>query len=332
MATIENSSPGWKRFDFYLQQLQAALTKAEATENPGLSLYQQNVRTPVFMLEALTRLYSSICNKKIFEKLNKRFKTFEDLLGAVDYYDGFGKEFSTKNNIPAAIGDFIKAGMENKLEELNQVLTDGGWTGLNNKRMKKITSKLAKTDWPNEEDDVAGVSRYYQKSISKIIKSIEENDINFDNVEEDVHELRRELRWLSIYPQALRGLIQMKPTVDSPDYLKKYLTTEIVNSPFNKMPGPGELKDIIYVSANYFYALSWLIAELGKLKDNGLRIVILKEALQSTDKLSEEEAEKQALSFCGEDQNTTSEILKRSKEIGEQFFNEKILEQLVLIS
>jgi hypothetical protein len=262
--------------------------------------------------------------------LNKRFKTFEDLLGAVDYYDGFGKEFSTKENIPAAIKDFIKAQMENKLAELNQVLTDRSWTGHNNKRMKKITSKLSKTDWPNPEDDAAGVRKYYSKSIKRVVKNVEVNKISFRDVEKDVHELRRELRWLSIYPQALRGLIQMKPTVDSPDYLKKYLTTEIVNSPFNKMPEAGDLKDIIYVNANYFYALSWLIAELGKLKDNGLRIVILKEALQSTDKLSGEEGEKQALALCSEGQMTTPDILQRSKEISELFFNEKIPEQLVI--
>ncbi|HEY6063987.1 MAG TPA: hypothetical protein VIV35_10285, partial [Chitinophagaceae bacterium] len=159
--------------------------------------------------------------------------------------------------------------------------------------------------------------------------NVEINKISFHDVEKDVHELRRELRWLSIYPQALRGLIQMKPNADSPDYLKKYLTPEIINSPFNKMPEPGDCKDLIYVNANYFYALSWLIAELGKLKDNGLRIVILKEALQSIDKLSDEAAEKTAFALCGEGQVPTDDILKRAKEISEQFFNEKIPEQLI---
>ena len=73
MDTITSETAGWQRFDYFLQQVQAALTKAEATENPGLSLYQQNVRTPIFMLEALSRVYSYINNKKLFEKLDKRF-------------------------------------------------------------------------------------------------------------------------------------------------------------------------------------------------------------------------------------------------------------------
>ena len=331
MNLISSAPTGWQRFDYFLQQLQAALTLAEATDNPALSLYQQNIRTPLFMLEALTRLYRDMHNKRLFENLNERFKSFEDLLGVIDYYEGFNKEFSAKENIPPTVKEFINKQMNNKLTDLNEMLADRSWMGSDNKRMKKITSKLAKADWPNPEDDRAGVRKYYNKSISKVVKNVEINKISFHSVEKDVHELRRELRWLSIYPQALRGLIQMKPTPDSPEFLKKYLTPEIINSPFNKMPGPGDLQDIIYVNAGYFYALSWLIAELGKLKDNGLRIVILKEALQSRSKLSDEEAEKQALVLCGEGQQSTDDILKRAKEISELFFHEKIPERIVCV-
>ena len=144
------------------------------------------------------------------------------------------------------------------------------------------------------------------------------------------HELRRELRWLSIYPQALRGLIQMKPSIDSPEYLKKYLTPEIINSPFNKMPEAAAGQPIIYVEADYFYALSWLIAELGKLKDNGLKIVVLKEAVQSLNKVSDGDAEQQALLFCGEGQITTLAILEKSKNASLQFFGERVLEQMLI--
>ena len=281
------------------------------------------------MLEALTRLYKELHNKKLFEKLNEKFKILEDMLGAVDYYDGFGKEFSVKENIPTAVNDFIKQQMENKLADLNIMLADKSWIGGDNKRMKKITAWLSKAAWLSQEDDSIGIKNYFIKSIDKIVKNVQKNKISFKDVEKDVHELRRELRWLSIYPQALRGLIQMKPTVDSPEYLKKYLTQEIVNSPYNKMPEPGNLQNIIYVDADYFYALSWLIAELGKLKDSGLRIVILKEALQSMNKLSDEDGEKQALALCGEVQMKTADILQKAKAISDQFFNEKIPEHLV---
>ena len=330
MDTQKNTLPGWQRFDYFLQQLQTAFNKAETTDNPALSLYQQNIRTPLFMLEALTRLYRDMHNKKKFNKLNEVFKIFEDKLGAVDYYDGFAKEFFNSQNISDDIKGFIKSQMGKKLSDLNVLLTGEGWIGSDNKRVRKIYEKLEKADWLGPEEDAAGIKKSYEGSITALIKNIEKSKINFDSVEGDVHELRRELRWLSIYPQALRGLIQMKPSVDSPEYLKKYLTPEIINSPFNKMPEAKVGQPVLYVNADYFYALSWLIAELGKLKDNGLKIVVLKEAVQSLNKISDGDAEQQSLLFCGEGQITTLAILEKAKNASLQFFGERVLEQMLI--
>jgi hypothetical protein len=45
----------------------------------------------------------------------------------------------------------------------------------------------------------------------KFIEDVAGTNYHFVNVENDVHELRRKLRWLSIYPQSLRGAIQFAP-------------------------------------------------------------------------------------------------------------------------
>lgn len=330
MDQIQVLSPGIQRFNYFLAQLQQMIDKAEATDNPTLSLYQQGVRTPLFMLEALSRLYMNAHEKKPFKKLRDLFKDFEDKLGAIDYYDGFGKEFATKTNIPQEIKDFWQRRMNEKLEELKAMLLDKGWIGADNKRMRKIAAKLEKAEWPDAAKDSAGLKEYYKTSISSIIKDVEKGEINFDNVEEDVHELRREIRWLSIYPQALRGLMQLKPSASSPEYIRNYLVPEILNSAFNKMPDAGEQKEIIYVDANHFYALSWLIAELGKLKDSGLRIEAIAEALQAQDtNLDKHAAEEKAFALCG-GQMTMQEILAKSKEISVRFFEERILQQLLV--
>ena len=41
---------------------------------------------------------------------------------------------------------------------------------------------------------------------------------------------------------------------------------------------------------NYFYALSWLISETGKLKDEGLKFFAITEALQQTEGMSHDDA------------------------------------------
>jgi len=329
MNKSSETPTGLLRFQFYLQQLQTILDKASASENPALSLYQLNARTPFFMLEALSRMYEKIHNKKIFGKLKVHFKLVEDMLGAVDYYDGFYKEISSDKKIPAAIKKFLQTKTAEKIAALNEVLEGEGWVGSDNKRMKKITAKLKNADWLDEADDCDEIKKKYHKAIESIIDNIKSNEINFDNVEEDVHELRRELRWLSIYPQCFQGLFQLKANNKPTTVQKKYLTKEITSSPFNKMPPKGKFKATITLNANNFYALSWMIAELGKLKDSGLKIQALTEALLATTKSQEKQALQNAYKLCGPGQKTMAEILTLAKKESNQYFEEGLLEGMI---
>ncbi len=320
---------GLQRFNYYLQLLQPMLDKANASENPALELYQQNARTPLFMLEALTRMYEKIHNKKIFGKQKVHFKLLEDMLGAVDYYDAFHKEFVNTKKIPATIKKFLLTKTEEKLAALNEVLASDGWTGSDNKRMNKITAKLQKADWLDEAADAAAIKKQYAKSIDSIVSDIATHEINFDNVEEDVHELRRELRWLSIYPQCFRGLFQLKPNKKPTAAQKKYMTNEITSSPYNKMLAKGKLQHTILLNANNFYALSWMIAELGTLKDSGLKIEALTEAILATTKSQEKQAIQNAYKICGAEQLAMADILLLAKKESDLFFKEQMLEGLL---
>jgi hypothetical protein len=149
-------------------------------------------------------------------------------------------------------------------------------------------------------------------------------------MEADVHELRRKLRWLSIYPQAMQGCIQLAENKTAPKHLAKYLTKEIVTSPYNKMPDAGDATHFLLLGKKYFYALSWMINELGNLKDNGLHIIALKEALQQTDALSEEAAFKKAYQLTGKKQQQLQTLLDEAESITKLYFQEHNLEHLVV--
>ena len=90
------------------------------------------------------------------------------------------------------------------------------------------------------KQEVDAIAAFYGESIYSINEFVTKTKYHFDNVEEDVHELRRKLRWLSIYPQALQGFIQYSKDKKTELHLKKYLTKQIVNSPYNKLPIAGE--------------------------------------------------------------------------------------------
>ena len=129
---------GLSRFTFYLDQLEILVLDAAKQKNPGLWLYQNNVRTPLFMLEGLARLYSSLHNKKRFARIDMHFKLVEDALGAIDYYDAFAREFAKDKKISAAVTKAVEAKAVEKTKALNKLLVKKNWLGKDANRIARI--------------------------------------------------------------------------------------------------------------------------------------------------------------------------------------------------
>lgn len=321
---------GTARFEYFLYKLQLLLDKASRQKNPALWLFKHDARTPVFMLEGLAKLYAGIHNKKKFTKLKEHFKLLEDTLGAIDYYDTIAKDLQTNKKIPVAVINYLQAQTREKIQNLNEILVDKSWLLPENNRIQKIQKKLNEVDWLKEENEVKAINEFYGKAIYSISEFVQTSACNFDNIESDVHELRRKLRWLSIYPQAVRGCIQLGLSSAVPKYLKKYLTKEITTSAFNKLPEAGDAENILLLEQNHFYAVSWMIAELGIIKDKGLRVVAVKEALQQTSDLEDSIAFKKTYQLLGTKQIKLEDLLMEAAAICKTFFDEQILEHLVM--
>lgn len=321
---------GIQRFEFFLQQLEALIIKADKQKNPALFLYQHDARTPLFMLEGLCKMYAELHNKKKFSKLKEHFKVLEDALGAIDYYDAIAKNLSKNKKIPAKVLQYLQAQTREKIQHLNDLLAEKKWVDSSNERILKIRKKLAEADWLAEEKETVAIGSFYHKAIKSIIDFTKSTAYHFDNMEKDVHELRRKLRWLSIYPRALQGSIQLADNNKKTKQLSKYLTREIVDSPFNKMPDAGDNKHFLLLDKKYFLALSWMIDALGKLKDSGLLIIAISEALQQTENATEAVATKKTYQYLGSKQIKLPALLDKAEAISKAYFKEKNLEQLVL--
>ena len=328
---------GQLRFEYFLNQLEELLAKSSTQKNPALWLYQNNVRTPLFMLEGLAKMYAGIHNKKKFCKLKAHFKLLEDMLGQIDYYDAFAKEFIADKKMPAVITNYLQAQSREKIQSLNEILTEKEWLGNDNNRIKKIRKKLSKADWQDEKEDIKSIEQFYITAINKILEFINEKNFHFTNVENDVHEFRRMLRWLSIYPQALQGCIQLSKSTDvASTFLSKYLTKEITGSKYNVMPDAAALKYFLIFDQNRFYALSWMIAELGNLKDNGLKVEVIKEALLQTSpqtspaKTNDKDALVKAYKLAGPAQKIIQQVLDAAEKLSKTYCKEKNLESLIM--
>ncbi len=304
---------GPARFKLYLDKVEKLMTEAAKQPEPAFWLYQNGARTPLFMLEGLAKLYSGLHNKKKFSKIEEHFKLLEDGLGQIDYYDAFAKQFAADKTMPAKNAKFAETKALEKAASLNKLLKDENWTGKKADRLSKIKKKLREADWLDDKAEMKAIESYYQRTIAKINAFAKTYESGFTDLESQVHELRRKLRWLSIYPQALQGCVQLTTTSSRDKNVKKYLTPDIVNSPFNKLPARGSNRYVLNFNRDYFLALSWMIAELGKLKDEGLRFFVLKEAgtRSKTDAANE------------------TAILTKASDLTRTYFAEKNLDKMI---
>ncbi len=282
------------------------------------------------MLEGLARLHAGMQHRKKFTRLKERFKMLEDGIGAIDFYDAAARSLESRRSIPAAIPAYLKAQAREKIQHLNDVLAAEGWSGEAGERSGKIRRKLEEVRWMNEVDETLAIEQVYRDTVSSLEAFVHENGFHFDNMEKDVHELRRKLRWLSIYPAALRGTVQLGARRKPSALLRSYQTPAILQSPYNQMPDPGPYRCFLLLDRNYFYALSWIIDKLGQLKDEGLLIVAVTEACQQLEGLNETDALHKACRLLGKKTGTLSELLKEAGAVSSKFFSEQLLAPLVI--
>jgi hypothetical protein len=262
--------------------------------------------------------------------LKERFKLLEDGIGAIDFYDASAKALSGNKKIPAQVIQYLQAQTREKIQHLNDVLASEAWTGNGMIRMQKIRKKLEEIEWMKEETETLLIEKAYRSTISSVILFARETGSPFDNMEEDVHELRRKLRWLSIYAHALQGTAQLAALRKPGAALLPYHTPAVLASPFNQLPEPAKQQNFLLLDRNYFLALSWIIDRLGKLKDEGLLVVAVKEALQQAENLDEQAALRKASRLIGKPAAYLPDLLKDASASSQRFFKEKHLEHLVI--
>ncbi|TDR30975.1 hypothetical protein [Hydromonas duriensis] len=317
-------------FNDHLSALDNLLTQAHLQDDPALWLYQNNARTVLFYLEGMCRALAQFHDSKRFNKLTERFKTLEDALGQIDYFDAFVKEFSANPTIPADVVEHLTQERQMALLALNGALQKEGWIGESARRIKKIRKgkKTKSINWLSDEELVLALRHLYEQKIADITLALTQS---FKSIENDLHELRRQVRWLSIYPQAFKGYITLaQPRRIVAKKFDKYLTDDIVHSPFNQLPQSDNITSPLQLNQNNFYAMSWFIAATGLLKDQGLRLDALTHSIHITQKVAPETAQSQAMLMLGSQQASTDEVLSAAQIIAKQLKMDAIFTGLVV--
>jgi len=321
-------SPGQNRFKKFLDPLAELLRNAEATENPAPYLFSNGARDLLFRLEALSRIYKGLHNKKLFDNLNEDFKELEDAMGEIDYFDAFEKEFLKIKTLPPAFINYFIEGRNTAQEKLNKIIRKKKWISGKSGKLGEIESSLSGVDWIDADAERKAIGEFLVDQIDKFISKYDKGKLHFNDIEEGVHEFRRKLRWFSIYAASLDGLIQLKISASPDEDLKKYLQPEILNSPYNVLPEASIKIHPIFIQDQYFYALSWVISETGNLKDEGLRNEAIEAAVQNggvqlievTDMLNSREEKKES---------TKEEVCSKAESIADTFiYKDMVMEKI----
>lgn len=315
-------------FLFYSAQLQDMLLKAKKQSNPALWLYKNNVRTTLFMLEALTRLHDKAFDEKLFSKWNKRFKKLEDLFGELDQFIVLENQLKKNKKVSKEILKYFSVHSTNILNKCNRRLTEKEWF---NNKLESFDYKLSEFDVEYNQEYLNELKYVVENEVDSIYFFCEKVNFQFTKLEEEVHELRRKLRWLSIYAQALNGLIQLKKIKSNAKYKINYFNKEILNSPYNQLPKKPKNTFVIEYNSEAFFALSWIINELGKLKDNGINLQMLSDAIYIAENLNRVEAEEKSISLLALHKGIDEEILRNASTIMKTYLTEdKLLDALII--
>ena len=311
-------SESFNPFVLYSQPLNTLLQTAGTNNNPALYLYENGARNIVFMLEGLTRLHKNAFDIPKMKKWYERFKEIEDMLGQIDYLSAFIKQFEADKTLDAAAIATMKKKLSKAMQLCNDVLRDKGWF---DNKLLKFDRFIEETNFSYDIKYEKKICKAYKAEIDGIVEMMTEIKCKITALETQLHELRRKMRWLSIYPQAFNGLFQFKKSETPPQWAEKYMIPSIVNSPFNKLPALTANVSVIELNYEAFIALSFMIKEFGTLKDKGLQIFVLQDALKMP--LT------QIKTVLGEKYTSEDTILTTASQLLKTFFEEKVLEKLI---
>jgi hypothetical protein len=276
----EESPLGLRRFGRQLLALEAAFAKAREhhasvdAEGPlAHAVYRAGARTQLFMLEGLARIHLGMDgDAELFGAVRHDTKVLEDGLGEVDFW-WVVRDVALKTSAPTPLVEwlherhFITSGRVEGWLEARRWIAHRHMplrAGLMLRGARMAKSMIA-ADWPSPKREQRRLARYLAKRLRKVHE--EGVALDLTKLESGVHELRRKLRWFSIYAAALEGGVMLDTTAAAPEGWERYLAPEVVDSPFNRLPEPKSGQRPVLIPAPLYYALSWTIAKLGELKD-----------------------------------------------------------------
>ncbi len=260
--------PQLYRFDPWMDGLRDSIETSDATpDSVADQIVQGSARIASFNLQGLCRIYGS--EDEQFGKMRDDFKDIEDVIGQWDKYDKVREKAAAKNK-PQSVIDKLEAKREEAREDIKKLLVERNWVRDDGgeTRLAKIQRRLDEYDWKKYKKDRESVILY----LIAALKKIEDTKYKFKTLEEGdgLHELRRDLRWVSIEMRVLNGLIVFeKQSKGCP--VKAY--ADLVNQPiaeskYSQLPPSATETEVCKIPQCLYLGMAEMIEEFGEIKDD----------------------------------------------------------------
>ena len=229
-------------------------------------MLEKDIRRQVFLLEGGLKFY-----KKAYpslEPLLVQAKALEDQLGLVKGTSSM-HALAVEKGAPKAVIDVLAHHANTARAALETLVKNEWMPGKDGKipAIATLVETFAATPWMSYDDD----KKFVHKEFGRRLKGIEKVPYDMKQLQGDVgvHELRRNLRWVPIYAEALDGLVQTDPDRNPVKAYKPMLKEEIAESKFMRLPDAEYESKPIGVSKSLYAANMQLVLDFGDLKDRG---------------------------------------------------------------
>lgn len=184
-------------------------------ESTSDALLEAKARNQFFRLESLLRLYQRAFPE--FDKYLAAVKEMEDGIGAYSYSvdslkfaeDEFKKENQRAAASPARLAEQerILEGLRKKKANARVVFTKVVDRSTLSADLPALRSQLDAnlTGWPARRD-----LEYVNGELVRILRNVKDTRYNFNQLEDGIHEFRRQLRWFPMMIDSLDGLILLR--------------------------------------------------------------------------------------------------------------------------
>lgn len=271
MPTAQADGPrGFERFEYRLDQLDRYLRDYPSIDILIKDWRKQNVRSLIFTIEGLARLYT-IVDEEYFKGFYKKIKKLEDALGSyteIEDYIDFAIDIRAPNDAIRKLRS-ISSGRKKVLADLlkKDWVESNGVTGA-----QEMADDLYEMDWLDTRADRKSLVRAFEVDVNKVIGK----KYDMDQLQKGIHELRRRLRWFSIYFSSMDGAIGLEKQTD--EAMKEKWEKAI-----KKFNWSGEEKPTYELNlGRHLQLVSW-VEQLGVLKDQGEYVSAVALAMGSSD-------------------------------------------------